>query len=66
MTIEDHVSIHAPVRGRICADGYRASSSCFNPRPRAGANQHVERSNTTIDCFNPRPRAGANSIAPSG
>jgi hypothetical protein len=50
------VSIRAPVRGRTgAARTRRPGRSCFNPRPREGANTPVT---CIAEGFNPRPREG--------
>ena len=36
-TLEDQVSIRAPVRGRRVRKADREAHQCFNPRPREGA-----------------------------
>ena len=53
------VSIHAPARGATpYARRARFAAASFNPRPRAGGDIAVSKSNKPNTSFNPRPRAG--------
>ena len=49
-----------PRGGEPGPPGHRCKGSCFNPRPRAGANARKYLVWELYTCFNPRPRAGAN------
>ncbi len=60
--VSQYVSIHAPVGGRT-ASWCRSlgRSTCFNPRPRGGANYQFRSGQRRTTGFNPRPRGGVNA-----